>query len=122
MRLSWQGGGLYANLLCAHPPFQIDGNFGYTAGIMEMLLQSHAGELTLLAAIPGDWGKGRLWGAMARGGIRVDMEWEGDTLHFTLLSKKDTAIRLRVGKQEAGEVKLQANVPYRGINEIKKID
>lgn len=109
-----QGGGLYANLLCAHPPFQIDGNFGYTAGIMEMLLQSHAGELTLLPAVPGDWKTGRVWGAMARGCICVDMEWDENTLRFTLLGKKDTSVRLRIGKREARTVELQANVPYRG--------
>lgn len=104
------GGGIYPNLFSAGPPFQIDANFGGEAGIAEMLIQSHAGYIHLLPALPAQWREeGSVRGLRARGNFTVDFSWKnGRVISYHIYSPKARAVRIKVN----GEMHTISSAPF----------
>jgi alpha-L-fucosidase 2 len=103
----------YPNLFDAHPPFQIDGNFGGTAGMTEMLLQSWGGVIHLLPALPAAWSQGSIKGLRGRGACGIDITWtEGRLQEATLRSDKGGRYLVRYGAQEV-HIELAAGLSAR---------
>ena len=95
-----QFSGTFPNLFCSHPPFQIDGNFGGTSGITEMLLQSQDGYIALLPALPSEWRSGSARGLRARGNVSVDFNWNDSRVEQVTI----TGLPLRAGERGGGSV------------------
>ncbi|MEJ6982320.1 glycoside hydrolase family 95 protein [Pedobacter sp. P351] len=114
-----KGGGSYANLFDAHPPFQIDGNFGSIAGMTEMMLQSHLGEIHLLAAMPDEWTEGSVKGLKARGNFTVEMNWKDKKLTKAIIFSNaggDCKIRTAYPVKVSGAASKSLKTDYGYIN------
>lgn len=110
------------NLFDTHPPFQIDGNFGATAGVAEMLLQSHAGELHVLPALPAAWNNGAVTGLRARGDVTVDIRWTGNEaqeIHIRSGREQTLTIRSEVFAREFSVTQAGAEVPTTGTGNVR---
>ncbi len=104
-------GGTYPNLFDAHPPFQIDGNFGCTSGIAEMLMQSYDGYIDILPALPEKWAEGEITGLCARGGFEIDMKW-----------KDHKITNLTIHSKLGGNCRIRSSVALTGADNLKEAD
>lgn len=105
-------GGTYSNLLCAHPPFQLDGNMGGASGMVEMLLQSQSGMIELLPALPNAWQSGEVKGLKARGGFELDIRWKNARVEAAnIMGKPDQSGQMKVN-EEVIAFQLDANGNY----------
>lgn len=108
-----KGGGVYPNLFCAHPPFQIDGNFGFAAAIVEMLMQSYEEKILLLPALPAAWKNGSVKGLKAKGGFEVSLTWENARLQkVEILADRPSKIMLEYHGEQRELVFETAGLKY----------
>jgi alpha-L-fucosidase 2 len=109
------------NLFDSHPPFQIDGNFGYTAGVTEMLLQSHEeNKIRILPALPKAWKTGSVKGLKARGGLTLDIYWENNRLDKVVISSKINNKFNLIYKDEIEQIEMQSGDTYIFESSMKK--
>ena len=118
-------GGVYPNLFSICPPFQIDANFGYAAGVNEMLAQSHLGVIHLLPALPREWATGSIRGMRVRGGCEVDIEWKDGTLNQAVVRNVadepgEVVVRYRKGTSTFALAKGESRVLRAGDFGAKK--
>ncbi len=109
------GGGTYPNLFCAHPPFQIDGNFGFAAAVVEMLVQSHSEHIELLPALPHCWKNGEIKGLILRGGYKISFKWKDyKVIKFNIISKNYGKVKIKFNNT-IKELSLTSNKTYEWI-------